>query len=238
MCRTGPGRTSRCRRPRPRVHARRASTRACGRSADRRRATRNRTRASRTRRDEKSARWPRARCRPAAASHARRTRARQELLRAQWLGAVDGNSAHVVRRPRALQARMAPRRLRRGPLAVVVCGGLPLGRHTPLLGEHEVGRHGRIQRLELRRQRSARTTRRRRLCERRGRGCCEQRRRVNAPHFARTSIVSTPSCRHHRTDRESAQSRGAANPLGIQRDRRLWCNEHSQLNVSGYGDLR
>ena len=80
----------------------------------------------------------------------------QELLRAERFRAVERNATHVVGRPGALQARMAPRRLRRSPVAVVIGRGLLLGRNAPVFGQHEVGRNGRIQRLELRRQRSRR----------------------------------------------------------------------------------
>ena len=44
----------------------------------------------------------------------------QGLLRAERFRAVEGNAAHVVRGPGALQARMTPRRLRCSPVAVAV----------------------------------------------------------------------------------------------------------------------
>ena len=112
----------------------------------------------------------------------------QELLRAERFRAVERNATHVVGRPGALQARMAPRRLRRSPVAVVIGRGLLLGRNAPVFGQYEVGWNGRIQRLELRRQRSRRRGTRRCLGERH---CGRRPRRQEPPRSGSPYLSST-----------------------------------------------
>src|SRR5690606_20741311 len=93
------------------------------------------------------------------------------------LRAVARDAAHVVRAPRAFEARVAPRRARAGPARVAIRGRGLLRGNTPLLGQLDLGA-------------------RRRLSERRGGDGCRENGQ-GAPETDLIGLHSRPLLKPH-----------------------------------------